>query len=110
MKEEKRINVLSIILAVITLIQTILIALNMAYAFLGTYAANKPSNIWSQVWDGCHIGLWTVLLNIAAFIPAIVGIATHKKAPKAQFVLSIILFVLHPLTWLSMIYAVGSHF
>ena len=107
---KQRSKTYTIVLAVFTAIQSILIFLNFAFAFWGTYAANKPSNIWSQIWDKSAIGLWSVLLCLVTVILGIIGLVLHKKGPKAQIVLSLVLIVLFPLTWFSMIMAIGSHF
>lgn len=100
----------SVVLAVFTVIQMILVFLNFAYAYWGTYAANKPSNIWSQIWDKGAIGLWTILFSFASLVIGILGLVFRRKGPAAQTILSIVLLAIQQFTGFSLIMAIGSHF
>ena len=107
---EKKKKWYAVILGIMLVIQLALIVLTLAYAYFGTYAANKPSNIWSVIWDTVPIGLMLIFWAFVTLNAGIAGIITHKWCVKAQLILSIILAVLHVPSWFSIILAIGAHY
>ena len=106
--KENRSNTLTIILIICFVIQAAAMCLGFGYAFLGEYTANRPSNIWSQLWSH-GLGLVITLSNLVSLVLGIVGLVVKKKN-KLQIIFSILLILAFFPGVLSIIFAVGSHF
>lgn len=107
---DKKSPVLTVIMCIMTAVQAGLTFMALAYAFLGTYTANKPSNFWSITWDSNKLGLWFFLSGFLALIVSIVGFIFRKKGPKAQAIVAIILMISVPVGMFAVIMGFGAHY
>ena len=106
--KEKNNYAYTVVLIIFLLIQALFIFLNFAYAFLGEYKANKPSNFWATVWTGKVVLGW-LMSDIFSVSLGVIGLISKNKN-KVQMVAAVILLVSVGLSGLSMIYALGAHF
>ena len=86
----------------------VLVSFTLAFAFLGTYEAGAPANIWSIIWSK-GIVLDQILIGIISIVLGIVGIV-KSKGNKVQFAVAVALLASIFVGILSVVYAIGSHF
>ena len=106
--KEKNNYAYTVVLIIFLLIQALFIFLNFAYAFLGEYKANKPSNFWATVWTG-KVAFGWLLSNVFSVSLGIIGLISAKKN-KVQILAAVILLLSIGVSGISMIYALGAHF
>ncbi|MBO4243031.1 MAG: hypothetical protein J5883_07110 [Clostridiales bacterium] len=104
----KKTGILGIFSIILILVQFVLNALLLLYAFFGTYTANRPSNIWAGIW---HSGtpLLLVLFNFISFIFGIVSLIISKKE-RSKMILAFVLIGMPLTSIFCFIMAIGAHY
>ena len=107
--QENNTKKITVQLTIMLLIQLITIFLSFMYAFRGVYGPdNRPSNLWSMIW-GKGVGLVQLLSGVISLILGICGLVM-SKGDKTQIILSIILLASLFLSFISLVFAIGSNF
>ena len=106
--QENNTKKITVQLTIMLLIQLITIFLSFMYAFRGAYVSNQPSNLWSMIW-GKGVGLVQLLSGLISLILGICGLVM-SKGEKTQIILSIVLLASLFLSFISLVFAIGTNF